>query len=62
MTPAAELVQHKLGRHLPSYLAELQSSLSWRQVAQRLSEETGVPVSHETARTWHARYCEQKAA
>jgi transposase-like protein len=62
MTPAAELVQHKLGRHLPTYLDQLRQSLSWRQVAERISEEAGISVSHETARSWHARYCEQEAA
>jgi hypothetical protein len=36
-----------------------QGNPNWRLIASRLTEESGVPVSHETARRWHS---ERKAA
>lgn len=53
MTPAALLVEHKLGRSLHAYLSSLVADgLSWRQIACRIGKDAGVSVSHETARTW----------
>jgi hypothetical protein len=63
MTPAALLVEHKLGRDLITYLDALQAAgQSWRQIARHIREETGVVVSHESLRCWHLDLSTPRAA
>ena len=45
------LLEIKLGESLADYVeARRQPRLSWRQLARKLEQETGVSVSHETLR------------
>lgn len=58
MTPAAQLLEAKLGRNLHLYLAGLIAQhLGWRRIAEQVHADTGVRVSHETLRTWHVAEC-----
>lgn len=43
----------KLGRDLGTYVGGLRSAgWSWREIAQDLTERTGIQVSHEALRGW----------
>jgi hypothetical protein len=55
-TTTAQLIEHKLGRDLGQYVAEMQTrDLGWRRIAQQIREDTGVVVSHESLRSWFAK-------
>jgi hypothetical protein len=46
-TPKQQLVEDRLGRPLPDYLQALrEDDRSWRWIARKVSEQTGVEVSH----------------
>jgi hypothetical protein len=52
-TTTSQLIEHRLGRDLTAYVGSLRAEgLGWRRVATRVTEETGVPVSHEALRSW----------
>lgn len=52
-TAKYELLQLKLGRDLAAYVAEKRAGgRDWRALADELSAEAGVDVSHETLRSW----------
>ena len=52
-TATALLIEHKLGRSLAADV-ELRRAhdLSWRRIAEQLTKETGIEVSHESLRSW----------
>jgi hypothetical protein len=54
-TAMRQLVEHKLGRDLATYVRVRQAEgLGWRRIAADLTRDTGQPISHETLRSWFA--------
>lgn len=52
-TATAQLIEIKLGRSLPLYVAARRlEGFGWRRIASQLHKDTGVLVSHETLRSW----------
>jgi hypothetical protein len=53
-TPTYQLIEARLGETLAEYVAKNRPHTSWRDMAAHLRETTGVPVSHESLRSWFA--------
>lgn len=54
-TATEQLIEHKLGRSLATYVAARQlEGFGWRRIAQQVQKDTGVIVSHESLRSWFA--------
>ena len=49
-----QLLEVRLSGSLAEYVADHRASLSWREIAERLTGETGVAVSAEALRLWFA--------
>lgn len=50
-SPKRQLIEDRLGQPLPSYLQHLRDDdRSWRWIARKVTEETGVQVSHHLLR------------
>lgn len=57
LTPTQALIEIRLGGSVAAYLLGLRlEGLSWREVADRLYDRTGVTVSHEALRQWCGPY------
>lgn len=50
-TPKQQLVEDRLGQPLQEYLIALrEDDRSWRWIARKISEQTGIEVSHTLVR------------
>jgi intein-encoded DNA endonuclease-like protein len=52
MTTLEALIEFKLGKPVKKWVAKNAKGLSYRSVADAISEETGVPVSKSTIHLW----------
>ena len=51
-TPKTQLLEDRLGEPLDKYVRHLRDDdRSWRWIARKISEQTGVPVSHTLIRS-----------
>ena len=63
MSTTAQLVEVRLGGDLPGYLERSRAAgKSWRAISAEVRERTGLPISHEAVRNWHAEFCAQVAS
>jgi len=51
MTALEALIEHKLGKSIEQWLGQ-NADLSYRQISDRISEETGIYVSKSTIFLW----------
>lgn len=51
-SPLYRLLEEKLGRPLADFIGESRATQTWPEIAQAVTDETGVEVHSETLRTW----------
>ena len=51
-SPLYRLLEEKLGRPLADLIGERRGTQSWPEIAQAITDETGVVVHSETLRNW----------
>jgi len=52
MTPLEALIQHKLGKPVSKWVAQNAKGLSYRDIADAITEASGVQVSKSTIHLW----------
>lgn len=61
-TPKQLLLEHTYGGDLAGDIAALVADgKGWREIAQHVTTETGVKVSHESLRQWYGQSAEAPA-
>ena len=54
VTPQQTLIEIRLGGDLAGYVARSRADRKgWRPIAEAISKQTGLAVSHETLRVWY---------
>ena len=53
-SPLYKLIEGKLTCSLPEYVAARKGSMSWREIAEQLTRDTGEAINTETVRLWFA--------